>query len=70
MMDRHRNSQLHRNRLPLGDVEQVALLADRLVGYILHEQQDEDVVLVLRGVHAAPQLVAAFPKGSYKVRIS
>ena len=48
----------------LGHVEQVVLLAGGLVGDVFHEQQDEDVVLVLRGVHAAAQLVAAFPEGA------
>ena len=38
----------------LGNVEQVApLLAGRLVGDVLHEQQDQDIVLVLRCVHTA-----------------
>ena len=50
----------------LGHVEQGVLLAGVLVGDVFHEQQDEDVVLVLRGVHAAPQLVAAFPEGAVK----
>jgi hypothetical protein len=45
----------------LRHVEQVALLAGRLVRDVLHEQQDEDVVLVLRGVHPAAQLIAALP---------
>ena len=35
-----------------------------LVGDVLDEEQDEDVVLVLRGVHAAAQLVAACPEGA------
>ena len=29
---------------------------------VLHEEQGQDVVLVLRGVHAAPKLVAALPE--------
>ena len=33
-----------------------------LVRDVLHEQQRQDVVLVLRGVHAAAQLVAALPE--------
>ena len=33
------------------------------VADVLDEQQDEDVVLVLAGVHAAAQLVAACPEG-------
>jgi len=37
-------------------------LAGVLVRDLLHEQQREDVVLVLRGVHAAAQFVAATPK--------
>ena len=35
---------------------------------VLHEQQGEDVVLVLRGVHAAAQLVAAPPEGRVDLR--
>ena len=38
-------------------------LAGVLVADVLDEQQDEDVVLVLAGVHAAAQLVAAGPEG-------
>ncbi len=38
-------------------------LAGVLVADVLDEQQDEDVVLVLAGVHAAAQLVAARPEG-------
>ena len=50
---------------PFGHVEQVASFwLGVLVGDVLHEQQDEDVVLVLRGVHAAAQFVAAFPEGA------
>ena len=41
------------------DVEQRVL---RTVRDVLHEQQDEDVVLVLRCVHAAAELVAALPQ--------
>ena len=48
----------------LGDLDQRVFLARVFVGDVLHEQQDEDVVLVLRGVHAAAQLVAAFPEGA------
>ena len=33
-----------------------------LVRDVLHEQQRQDVVLVLRGIHAAAQLVAALPE--------
>ena len=33
------------------------------VADVLDEQQNEDVVLVLTGVHAAPQFVAARPEG-------
>ena len=34
-------------------------LAGVLVRHVLHEQQREDVVLVLRGVHTAAKFVAA-----------
>lgn len=33
-----------------------------LVRHVLHEQQREDIVLVLRGVHAATQFIAALPE--------
>jgi hypothetical protein len=33
------------------------------VANVLNEEQDEDVVLVLAGVHAAAQLIAARPQG-------
>ena len=49
---------------PLGTSSSAVLLAGVLVGDVLHEQQDEDVVLVLRGIHAAAQFVAAFPEGA------
>ena len=38
-----------------------------LVRDVLHEQQREDVVLVLRGVHAAAQFVAALPEGAVEL---
>ena len=34
-----------------------------LVGDVFDEQQDEDVILVLAGIHAAAQLVAGLPEG-------
>ena len=34
---------------------------------VFHEQKGEDVVLVKRGIHAAPELVAAFPEGPVNV---
>ena len=42
----------------LGHVEQVVLLAGGFIGDVFHEQQDENVILVLRGVHAAAQFIA------------
>ena len=39
-------------------------LADVFVADVLDEQQDQDVVLVLTGVHAAAQLIAAGPQGA------
>ncbi len=36
-------------------------IASVLVGDVLHKQQRQDVVLVLRSIHAAAQLVAALP---------
>ena len=34
----------------------------KLVRNIFHEQQGQDIVFILRGVHAAPQFIAARPK--------
>ena len=47
----------------LRHLDVVALLARRLVRHVLHEQQHQDVVLVLRRVHAAAELVARTPEG-------
>ena len=52
-----------------GNVDQAVLVGLRLVRDVLHEQQREDVVLVLRGVHAAAQLVAALPERAVEVRL-
>ena len=38
-------------------------LAGVFVADVFDEQQDEDVVLVLAGIHAAAQFVAAWPEG-------
>jgi hypothetical protein len=37
-------------------------LAGILVGDVLHEEEDQHVVLVLRGIHPAAQLIATFPE--------
>jgi hypothetical protein len=37
-------------------------LAGELVADVFHEQQDEDVILVLAGIHAAAQFVATGPE--------
>ena len=50
----------------LGDFQQVAFLIGRLVGNIFDEQEDEDVILVLRGIHAAAQFIARLPEGGVK----
>ena len=50
----------------LGHVEQGILLAGVFVGDVFDEQENEDVILVLRGVHAPAQLVAAFPERAVK----
>ena len=39
----------------LGHIEHGILLAGVFVGDVFHEQQDQDVVLVLGGVHAAAE---------------
>ena len=54
----------------LGHVDQGVRLAGVLVGDVLHEQQDEDVVLVLGGIHAAAQLVAGLPEGGVEFGFS
>ena len=46
-----------------GNLDNRVGLAGVLVGDVLHEEQREDVVLVLRGVHAAAQFVATGPEG-------
>ena len=48
---------------PVGNVIRRVGLAGVLVADVLDEQQDEDVVLVLRRIHAAAQFVAARPEG-------
>jgi len=50
----------------LGHVEQVILLAGGFIRDVFHEQQDEDIILVLRGVHAAAQFIATGPEGAIK----
>ena len=52
----------------LGNVEQVVLLTGGLIGDVFHEQQDEDVILVLRSVHPPAQFVATCPEGGIKFR--
>jgi len=51
----------------LRNIDQRALGAGCLVRHILHEEQRQDVVLVLRGVHAAAQLVAGLPEGGVEL---
>ena len=46
-----------------GEVVAVAVL----VGDVLDEQHEQDVVLVLAGIHAAAQLVARGPEGGVEV---
>ena len=45
------------------NVDQGIGIAGVLVGDVLDEQQDKDVILVLAGIHAAAQLVAGLPEG-------
>ena len=56
-------------RAALGHVDQAVGIGLGLVRDVLHEQQRQDVVLVLRGVHAAAQLVAALPQRAIQVRL-
>jgi hypothetical protein len=53
---------------PFGYIEKSVLLPGVFVGNVFHEQQDEYVVLVLRSVHAAAQLVAARPMRGIEFR--
>jgi hypothetical protein len=46
----------------LGHVKEGILLAGIFVGDVFDEEENEAVILVLRGVHAPAQLVAAFPQ--------
>ena len=46
----------------VGDHDERTRSAGVPVRDVLHEEQGQDVVLVLRGVHAAPKLVAALPE--------
>ena len=48
---------------PSGNRDRGVGLAGVFVADVFHEQQDEDVVLVLAGIHAAAQFVAAGPEG-------
>ena len=43
-------------------VQEHVFLAAVFVGNIFHEQQDQDVIFVLRGIHSPAQLIAAFPE--------
>ncbi len=47
-----------------GDRDRCVLLAGIFVADVFDEEQHEDIVLVLAGVHAAAQLVAALPEGT------
>ena len=51
---------------PGGHVDQRVRLPGILVGDVFDEQQDQHIVLVLGGIHAAAQFVAAFPEGAVK----
>jgi hypothetical protein len=48
---------------PFGDGNWRVGLAGVFVADVLDEQQDEDVILVLAGIHAAAQFIAARPEG-------
>lgn len=39
-----------------------------IVGNVLDEQQEQDIVFVLAGIHAAPKFVAGGPEGGVEVR--
>ena len=49
-----------------GDADGRVGLAGIPVADVFHEQQDEDVVLVLAGIHAAAQFIAACPERRVK----
>ncbi len=44
------------------DFDQTIGIAGIFVGDVFHEQQNEDVILILGGIHAAAKRVAAGPK--------
>ncbi len=46
----------------LGDFDQRVGLTGVFVGDVFDEEQDEDIILVLRGVHPPTEFVAAFPE--------
>jgi hypothetical protein len=46
----------------LRDLKQRVRVTGVLVGDVFDEQQDQHVILVLAGIHAAAQLVAGFPE--------
>ena len=49
---------------PVGNGDRRVGHAGVFVADVLDEQQDQDVVLVLAGIHAAAQFVAARPEGA------
>ena len=57
-----------RKTAALGHIQQIILLAGGLVRHVFHEQQDQDVILVLRGVHAAAQLITTGPERAVQFR--
>jgi hypothetical protein len=51
-----------------GHVKKRILLASVFIGHVFDEEEDEHIVLILRGVHATAKFVAAFPEGAIEFR--
>src|SRR5699024_7387194 len=56
-------------RTTFGHLDEAVRVRLRLVRDVLHEQQRQDVVLVLTGIHAAAELVRAGPQRTVEVRL-
>ena len=49
-------------------IEQVSRLACGLIGNVFHEQENENVILVLRGIHPPTKFIAACPERAIEFR--
>jgi len=53
---------------PVWDRDRSERDARVFIAYVFHEQQHQDIILVLAGIHAAAQLVATRPEGGVEFR--